>query len=49
MVIQVVIGLIAAGGVALFTLRQKISKLFGRISKENKQEELENNKVEQGI
>jgi len=47
MVIQVVIGLIAAGGVALYTFRQKIAKLFGRSPpKENEQEELENNKDE---
>jgi len=52
MVIQVVIGVIAAGGVALYTLRQKIAKLFGRSPKENEQEELEeleNNKDEKGI
>jgi len=49
MVIQVVIGLIAAGGVALYTLRQKIAKMFGRSSKENEQEKAENDKDEQGI
>jgi len=49
MVIQVIIGLIAAGGVVLYTLRQKIAKLFGRSPKENEQEELKNNKDEQGI
>ena len=49
MVIQVVIGVIAAGGVALYTLRQKIAKLFGRSPKENEQEELDNNKNEKGI
>jgi hypothetical protein len=41
MVIQVVIGLIAAGGVALYTLRQKITKLFGRSSKEDDADEAE--------
>jgi hypothetical protein len=49
MVIQVVIGLIAAGSVAFYTLRQKIAKLFGRSPKEkatdnaqNEQEEVKN-------
>jgi len=46
MIIQVVIGLIAAGGVALYTLRQKIAKLLGRSPKENEQTELEANKNE---
>jgi len=46
MVIQVVIGLIAAGGVALYTLRQNIAKLFGRAPKKDEQEEIENNKDE---
>jgi len=46
MVIQMVIGLIAAGGVVLFTLRQKIAKLFGRSPKENEQEEAEKSENE---
>lgn len=46
MIIQVVIGIIAATGVALYTLRQKISKFFRRSPKEKEQEKLENNKDE---
>jgi hypothetical protein len=53
MVIQAVIGLIAAGSVAFYTFRQKIAILFGRSPKkdsagemENKQEESEFNKDE---
>jgi hypothetical protein len=38
MVIQMAIGIVAAGGAALFVLRQKIAKLFGRSPKEDTEE-----------
>jgi hypothetical protein len=45
MVIQVAIGLVAAGGVAFYTFRQRIAKLFGRSATEDEQE-AESNKDE---
>jgi mannitol/fructose-specific phosphotransferase system IIA component len=52
MVIQMAIGIAAAGGAALYVLRQKIAKLLGRSPEEDdvaeaeKQEELANKNVE---
>jgi len=49
MIIQIIVGAIAAGGAVLFTMRQRVGNFFGFLSRKNKKnnsEELENNENE---
>jgi len=41
MIIQVIIGIVAAGGAVLYTVRERFVKLFGKSSKEKIVEETE--------
>ena len=47
MIIQVIIGAVAACSAAFYMFRQKIAKLFGHSAKDNVVEEVETKKEEQ--